>query len=441
MLIFMISMIMSSCSNDVSNSQVELNETFCKLIRNYDEVGAFSEGFAPVRKGEKWGFIDVSGNEVIPCTFSKKGKFVGGYALVDSMYIDVQGKKAELSKSEISELKSLAKDTVSLVKFEQNGRWGYKNQRGDTIIKAKYSGLGNFHNGVALAVLTTEEVAKNDDDFEFIGRAIPCPSGDEESDKRMQELYEEIFIYGYVDTKGKDTFTANDFKRIEDKIKQREEEERKEQEEQDRLMREGPDWLQGTWQVRMEDDNGNFIGWMYNTFDHGKLTVRAGDMSFDYTYTLDSSLRSIEFGDGGEYSINMGDKTVHTHDWQQLEKVSELSSNSSVNASYSSSQTSSGKRDNELRIMNQLHELGEQGKRMMPRIEALYRRQQQAQRQGILSNPQAQYDLNDAINELIDIKNEQIRLAEQLGDPQLVQEYKEQRSKVYRAKDQMLYGR
>ena len=394
-----------------------------------------------MRKGEKWGFIDVSGNEVIPCTFSKKGKFVGGYALVDSMYIDVQGKKAELSKSEISELKSLAKDTVSLVKFEQNGRWGYKNQRGDTIIKAKYSGLGNFHNGVALAVLTTEEVAKNDDDFEFIGREIPCSSGDEESDKRMQELYEEIFIYGYVDTKGKDTFTANDFKRIEDKIKQREEEERKEQEEQDRLMREGPDWLQGTWQVRMEDDNGNFIGWMYNTFDHGKLTVRAGDMSFDYTYTLDSSLRSIEFGDGGEYSINMGDKTVHTHDWQQLEKVSELSSNSSVNASYSSSQTSSGKRDNELRIMNQLHELGEQGKRMMPRIEALYRRQQQAQRQGILSNPQAQFDLNDAINELIAIKNKQIRLAEQLGDPQLVQEYKEQRSKVYRAKDQMLYGR
>ena len=94
-----------------------------------------------------------------------------------------------------------------------------------------------------------------------------------------------------------------------------------------------------------------------------------------------------------------------------------------------------------MRLRYQLQQLGERGRMMMPRIEALYRRQQQAQRQGILSNPQAQYDLNDAINELIDIKNEQIRLAEQLGDPQLVQEYKEQRSKVYRAKDQMLYGR
>lgn len=103
-----------------------------------------------------------------------------------------------------------------------------------------------------------------------------------------------------------------------------------------------------------------------------------------------------------------------------------------------SNQNTSG---NEAQILYQLQQLGERGRMMMPRIEALYRRQQQAQRQGILSNPQAQYDLNDAINELIDIKNEQIRLAEQLGDPQLVQEYKEQRSKVYRAKDQMLYGR
>lgn len=95
---------------------------------------------------------------------------------------------------------------------------------------------------------------------------------------------------------------------------------------------------------------------------------------------------------------------------------------------------------NEAQILYQLQQLGERGRMIMPKIEALYHRQQQAQRQGILSNPQAQFDLNDAINELIDIKNEQIRLAEQLGDQQLVQEYKEQRSKIYRAKDQMLYG-
>ena len=38
--------------------------------------------------------------------------------------------------------------------------------------------------------------------------------------------------------------------------------------------------------------------------------------------------------------------------------------------------------------------------KMMPRIDALYRGQQQALKQGILSNPQAQFDLNDAIMNL-----------------------------------------
>lgn len=428
---------MSSCSNDLSNKQVELTDEFCKNVREYDEVGAFSEGYAPVRKGEKWGFIDVSGNEVIPCSFSKKGKFVGGYALVDKQYIDVHGEKATLSKSEIAGLKSLAQDTVSLIKFEKDGRWGYKNQRGDTIVPARYSGLGNFHNGVALALLTTAEVLKSDDEFELAVLAPTADSSDEEINQRMQDLYEEIFIYGYVDTKGNDTFTPADFKCVEDKLNLREEERR----EEERLMREGPDWLQGTWRVPMEDEDGNFIGWMYNTFDHGKLTISAGYMTFDYTYTTD--FRTIEFGNDGEYYIDMVEKTVCTHDWKQLEKVSELSSNSSSSSSTSStssSMTSASDRDNELRIMNRLHELGEKGKRMMPKIEALYLKQQQAQRQGILSNPQAQFDLNDAINDLLDIKNEQIRLAEQLGDPQLVKEYKEQRSQILAAKDRMLYG-
>lgn len=114
-------------------------------------------------------------------------------------------------------------------------------------------------------------------------------------------------------------------------------------------------------------------------------------------------------------------------------------SNNSSSHPTSSSQSYNNK-ENELKIMNQLHELNEKGKRIMPKIEALYRRQQQAQRQGILSNPQAQFDLSDAIDELIDIKSAQIRLAEQLGDSQLVKEYKEQRNKIFQAKDQMLYG-
>lgn len=226
---------------------------------------------------------------------------------------------------------------------------------------------------------------------------------------------------------------TEDTYKIEDNFSKQTEEEQRQKEEHNRTQKEGPDWLQGTWRVGMNDDYGNFIGYIYSTFDHGKLTIKSGDMSFNYTYTVSQDARSIEFANGGKYYLRDG--YVLSNNGEQMEKVADLSNNS-AHTSYSSS----SQQEKELEIMNKLHELGEKGKQMMPLIEQLYRRQQQAQHQGILSNPNAQYDLNDAINKLIDIKNEQIRLAERLGDAQLVKEYKDQRSSIYQAKDQMLYG-
>lgn len=95
-------------------------------------------------------------------------------------------------------------------------------------------------------------------------------------------------------------------------------------------------------------------------------------------------------------------------------------------------------RENEITL--QLLQLGQQYREKMPEIARLYARQQQAQRNGLLSNPSAQFDLNDAIGELVDIKNKQIELARELGDEQLVKEYKQQRDEIYEAKDRMLYG-
>ncbi len=208
---------------------------------------------------------------------------------------------------------------------------------------------------------------------------------------------------------------------------------KKEQEEQARLDRVSnlPKWIEGIWvhqcpedrgiirykfregKVSKMDSNGNCSNWVEYDYIDGKIVIKAWADKYEIDKS-EQTLRDVE-----RDLVYYKDGVVNQNDYNS----------SSVNMTQ------------EAQIMNQLHELGEKGKRMMPRIEALYRRQQQAQRQGILSNPQAQYDLNDAINELIDIKNEQIRLAEQLGDSQLVREYKEQRSKVYEAKDKMLYGR
>jgi hypothetical protein len=44
-------------------------EEWKKVYESYDEVGKFSFGLAPVRKNDKWGYIDDAGKEIIPCQY------------------------------------------------------------------------------------------------------------------------------------------------------------------------------------------------------------------------------------------------------------------------------------------------------------------------------------------------------------------------------------
>ena len=63
---------------------VELTPDFIKAIEKYDQLGIFSEGYAAVRKGEKWGYINTKGEEVIPTTIEAQcvGRFSEGLAFV-----------------------------------------------------------------------------------------------------------------------------------------------------------------------------------------------------------------------------------------------------------------------------------------------------------------------------------------------------------------------
>ncbi|MBD5197090.1 MAG: hypothetical protein HDS89_06540 [Bacteroidales bacterium] len=95
----------------------------------------------------------------------------------------------------------------------------------------------------------------------------------------------------------------------------------------------------------------------------------------------------------------------------------------------------------ELQILSQIEELGEQARRAFPEIEALYNRLQRAQAYGPSYFVEARQNLSNKLDEVIELKNKQIRLAKQLDDnTQLVKELEEQKSKVRRSADMMLYG-
>lgn len=51
----------------------------------YEELNDFSEGMASFRKGEKWGFIDRTGKEVIPAQYDLNGNFGGYYGFSEGV--------------------------------------------------------------------------------------------------------------------------------------------------------------------------------------------------------------------------------------------------------------------------------------------------------------------------------------------------------------------
>lgn len=66
-------------------STLKITPEFTKTLQKYDQIDAFSEGLAAVRRDGKWGYINLKGEEVIPCQFSDDfppGQFSEGLACV-----------------------------------------------------------------------------------------------------------------------------------------------------------------------------------------------------------------------------------------------------------------------------------------------------------------------------------------------------------------------
>lgn len=234
------------------DKDIEITDALSKSVRKYDALTNFHEGFAAVIKDGKWGYINSDGEEIIPCKYDGSSPFSEGLACVyvgdenlsiefidekgntvikgysgfamnggmtyapitfkngiccvsdeehNDIWIDKQGNIVDEPQIDDEEFPSDGTE-----RFDEDGKVGVKDTLGNVLIKAKYSYVDNFSEGLALAYL-------------YCG------------DKT---------IFGYVDKKGNDTFTKEDFElfstyreREQQRAKQAEEE-RKRQEEENR---------------------------------------------------------------------------------------------------------------------------------------------------------------------------------------------------------------
>ena len=88
------------------------------LNSRYDYAGYFFEGLALVKRNDKWGFIDKTGREVIPCKYDGADAFSNGLAAVCL-----------------------------------NGKWGFVDKTGREVIPCKFDYVGNFSEGLPTVIL------------------------------------------------------------------------------------------------------------------------------------------------------------------------------------------------------------------------------------------------------------------------------------------------
>lgn len=134
--------------SEIDENLVQLTPEFIEAIQKYDQLSLFSEGYAAVCKNGKWGYIDKTGQEVIPCKYERANPFHEGLASVLSSYgsgygfIDTTGREAIRHRREI-EIPGEFSEGLVVVKNESNDRFFVLDREGRKVFQGAY-GEGHY---------------------------------------------------------------------------------------------------------------------------------------------------------------------------------------------------------------------------------------------------------------------------------------------------------
>ncbi|MEH2356824.1 WG repeat-containing protein [Nostoc sp.] len=129
------------------NGYAYVNQSAQLVIEpQFDEAGKFSEGFAPIKVKDKWGFINLKGQVSITLQNNT----------IDKLY---SGKRDDHNKSstdffnnmdKYSDDKDRLSSTFSegLVGIKLNGKWGFINHEGKLVIPYQFDEVKKFSGGV-----------------------------------------------------------------------------------------------------------------------------------------------------------------------------------------------------------------------------------------------------------------------------------------------------
>ena len=303
---------------DSSNSKediVELTPKFIKAIEKYDQLGLFSEGLAAAYKGEKWGYINTKGEEVIPTTIEaqcvgsfseglafvltydgfnvidKEGKIVfKGKSYFDAMhyecedmpyfingklYVPIQDDKGYDFKYAVYDKQGNKIQTTSLAEGKKvyqenrNGKYSIFSEEHRVTEQANYSTVG-LKDSIGKEVLSADYMLINGhaSGTTNFSNGVVLVVLSEEIDE--EEEYEDKggiisegtrYYYGYADMKGNDTFAAEQ--------KERCYESKKTSITKAEQISEDDDYVISKDSIILDDENDNYNN---STASHGNLS-------------------------------------------------------------------------------------------------------------------------------------------------------------------------
>jgi hypothetical protein len=191
----------------------------------YDDALYFEEGLAPVKIGDKWGYINEQGVLVIPMKFDYANIFDKGYAMVGKASASGtfgQYKYGLINKAGVLVLPmkydGLGDLEEGLISDQVGDKMGFINVQGVQVIPLKFDAksgnMSDFANGFAKISVGNK--------FEYIDKTgkIICPPKytqaqdfkegmamvgiDTNWDKRNSDYSKETNAWGFIDTKGKE---------------------------------------------------------------------------------------------------------------------------------------------------------------------------------------------------------------------------------------------